>query len=182
MALGLIYRPCVVSVEFEQELLEWLETPEINQLKFSVGTGQNSRQVIHFGYSYDYTGKSITNPAPPIPTILKRLLSLVDCDTSDFNQVILNRYMPGQGINAHTDNISYGDVIVVFSIGSGIEMEFTRNGFDPFKIYIEQRSIYIMSGESRYLWKHQIRPRKNDTVAGQKVPRGTRWSITYRKV
>jgi len=181
---GLYYISDIVSNDLEKDILNWLETSEIKSLQFPVGKGKSSRNVIHFGYKYNYTQKTSGEITHPIPQILLKLLSLVNnfYDVSQFNQAILNQYYPGQGINAHTDIESYGDIIVVFSLGSGIEMEFTRDGYQSYKVYVESRSVYIMTGESRYEWKHQIRPRLTDTVGTTKIKRETRWSITYRIV
>lgn len=39
-------------------------------------------------------------------------------------------------------------------------------------------SCLIFSGEARYRWKHAIKPKVEDNG----VPRGTRVSVTFRKV
>jgi alkylated DNA repair protein alkB family protein 8 len=50
-------------------------------------------------------------------------------------------------------------------------------------IWIPARSLMIMSGVSRYLYRHRIKSRSTDTdPMGQIVKRGTRTSITVRKV
>ena len=92
-----------------------------------------------------------------------------------WNQCIINRYLPGQGIGAHIDVKSYGDHIVCFTLGSGREMEFTRDD-DNYCLYTEPRSAYVMSGDSRYKWKHQMRLRKSDSG----VSRSVCYSITFR--
>ena len=58
-------------------------------------------------------------------------------------------------------------------------MKFTRKGFSPYKLYTEPYSMYIMTGKSRYEWKHQMRPRKLD---GKSIPRKECFSITFREV
>jgi len=43
----------------------------------------------------------------------------------DFNQIIVNKYLPGQGIGPHTDHVKFfGDIIISLSLESGCEMIF----------------------------------------------------------
>lgn len=181
---GLTYVGNIISDELHGQLLDWLESKEISAQFFPVKNAQGissekSRLVLHYGYSYDYQNNTTKNTAPPIPKILHRLMDLKDSFSREyFNQCIINRYLPGQGINAHSDRLAYGSVIACFTIGGGVEIEFTRRD-DTYKIYTEPRSMYVMEGEARYQWLHAIRPRKSDPNYGQ---RKTRYSITFRNV
>ena len=74
----------------------------------------------------------------------------------------------------------FGHVIACLTLGSGVEIEFTRPKHESFKIYTEPNSLYIMSGDARYFWKHAISQRKNDKINGKNKPRGTRISLTFR--
>ena len=146
----------------------------------------NSRQVAHFGFQYDYLNGDIQAPAPEFPPIIEELRQkiLQDCgqhlsEKCLFNQCIINRYLPGQGISAHADRCEYGEEIACLTLGSGAEMEFTRKNYPAHKLYVESGSLYLMKGESRYLWKHQMRSRKTDPGHG---PRDIRFSITFRTV
>lgn len=49
-------------------------------------------------------------------------------------------------------------------------------------VYLPQRSLLILSGESRYFWSHGISPRKFDKIDGALIPRGRRVSLTFRHV
>ena len=42
-----------------------------------------------------------------------------------FNQMIVNRYSPGQGISAHVDLAAFGDVVVSVSLESAATMDFS---------------------------------------------------------
>lgn len=98
-----------------------------------------------------------------------------------FDQLIINKYLSGQGIASHIDHTTnFGPVIACLTLGSGVEIQFTRPKHESFKIYTEPNSLYIMSGDARYFWKHGIAQRKNDTVDGKIRPRGTRISLTFR--
>jgi len=100
----------------------------------------------------------------------------------EFNQIIVNNYESGQGISAHTDVKEYGEIIGCYTIGSGGTMRFTRKDGNLYDLYVHPNSLYIMSGESRYEWKHEMASKKSDVVDGVKIPRGRRVSITFRCV
>ena len=90
--------------------------------------------------------------------------------------------MPGQYIHAHTDNTTqFGPVIACVTLGNGVEIIFTRPKHQSFKIYVEPNSVYIMSGDARYFWKHAISQKKFDTIDGIIRYRGTRISLTFRQ-
>ena len=65
----------------------------------------------------------------------------------------------------------------MFSFGSDISINFTKNSVEK-EVLIEKESLYIMSGESRYKWKHEIKQRKYDNG----IPRKRRISVTFRKI
>lgn len=175
--VGLYYYPEVIPDPLGAlEYVESLPTfPAVTKFSSTV----NTRRVAHFGYTYDYKSGSITTPADPFTEEIQELADLIsdihDTD-QEFNQCIINRYLPGQGISTHLDRVEYGAVIACYTVGGGAEMEFTRPGY---KLYTEPGSLYIMSGESRYKWRHQMRSRKSDPGHGK---RDTRWSLTFRHV
>lgn len=107
--------------------------------------------------------------------------TMADLPEDYFNQCIINRYLPGQGISAHVDANAYGHTIACFTFGSGAVMWFTRPG-QHYDQYVEPDSLYIMQNEARYGWKHEMPARKSDQVDGEKKLRGVRWSITFRAV
>ena len=89
--------------------------------------------------------------------------------------------MPSQGINRHTDHNAYGAIIGCFTLGSGATMIF-RDGQDKQELYVEPDSLYIMTGDARYKWTHEMPARKSDMVDGTKHIRGRRVSVTFRHV
>jgi len=154
---------------------------------FSVSSSENARQVLHFGYMYNYGSGGKLEAAPEFSKDIAWLRSKIretHLASAEFalNQCIVNKYLPGQGIAAHTDKNSFDDCICCVTIGSGATMEFTKNGCDPVTLYTAPRSLYVMSGEARYDWKHGMKSRKSDVVNGEKRLRGTRFSLTYRTV
>jgi alkylated DNA repair dioxygenase AlkB len=109
----------------------------------------------------------------------------VDVSTPlDALQVIVNEYLPGQGINAHVDDpVKFGAWVITVSLGSACEMEFaSKKTGAKFRATLPPRSMYAMTGESRYQWTHAIAGRKTDPspAGSHRVPRSTRGSITFR--
>ena len=98
------------------------------------------------------------------------------------DQVIVNEYLPGQGIASHVDCVPcFGPGIAIVSLGSPCVMIFTHvQTAARHAVTLEERSLTILSGAARYDWQHGIPARKSDVIAGVKVPRGRRLSLTFR--
>jgi len=68
--------------------------------------------VQHYGYKYDYKTYNINVKCQPMPEFLNLLkllltdiciqLNIINNDY-EFNQCIVNNYLPGQGISKHID-------------------------------------------------------------------------------
>lgn len=154
-----------------------------------ISESSNSRLFQHYGYTYDYKTRNINKSENVLPTCLIDLKNLLTgiClnlklinDKEYFNQCIINNYNPGQGISKHIDLKTFGNVIGCFSIGSGSVINF--NYKKQHEIYIEENSLYIMSGDSRNIWTHEMPSRNYDNVNDKKIMRKRRISITFRNV
>lgn len=90
------------------------------------------------------------------------------------NHFVLIRYGSGIGMPAHRNSIDYGPIIIGISLGDSCKFRLSpRAGTIGSSITYDlpPRSIYIMSGPSRYDYNHEIEP----------LPVGTtRISITVR--
>lgn len=63
-------------------------------------------------------------------------------------------YYPGQGINGHIDRVdSFGPEVASLSLGSDTVMTFTC-GQQSVDVLLERKSLVVLSGDSRYKWKH----------------------------
>ena len=178
---GLSYAPDFISAAQEATLLQMIDAqPWLTDLK---------RRVQHYGYKYDYKARGITQDLRigAIPDWLSGL-----CDglhargyfTQTPDQVIINEYLPGQGITPHIDCVPcFGETIASLSLGSQCVMEFThaKTGEKQQQL-LEPRSLVVLSGESRYDWQHSIPQRKSDMWGGEKLMRGRRISLTFRTV
>jgi alkylated DNA repair protein alkB family protein 8 len=97
--------------------------------------------------------------------------------------VIINEYLPGQGLRPHKDRNYFENQICGVTLGSDSIMRFIKiKGGDVVDVLIPRRSAYVMQDEARYKWNHSLPPRKKDTVEGMVRHRERRLSITYRKV
>lgn len=151
---------------------------------------KNSRMVQQYGYEYNYTTRSIGEKTADIPVFLKLYADLLTDVCSQlkiieplytFNQCIVNNYYSGQGISPHIDLKYYGGVIGCFTLGSGATMVFEK-GNEKHDLYVRPNSLYIMSEDARWSWKHSMTMRKSDTVDGKEIARDRRVSITFRHV
>lgn len=176
-----------IDEEYEEYLLSKIKEREFRE----VIPGKKGREVQQYGYEYSYTTYDCVR-TQAFPCFIRNLkwdieskLSSIDIHSQDdyspnencFNQCIINKYEPGQGISPHTDHTTlFGDVVVSLSLGSDVIMEFTW-GEDKRKINLKRRSLVVMSGIGRYQWKHSIPARKSDDG----IKRGERISVTLRK-
>jgi len=129
-----------------------------------------SRRVAHYGHTYQYkTGK--LDDAPLIPDLLADLPNQVDItENIVFDQVIINEYKHGQNIAPHVDSRIFGPAIACISLGAPSVVTFERGG-ERIRVNIAAGSMYVMTGDARYLYSHSI----SHTGA-------TRYSITYRTI
>lgn len=158
---GLTYTPDYITDEQEQLLISKIDEQSwLTDLK---------RRVQHYGYKYDYKARRIT-PDLKIGAIPEWLQIL-----PNFDQVIINEYLTGQGITPHIDCIPcFGDAICSLSLLEPCEMILEKDNAKH-SIILEPRSLVTFKGEARYEWKHSI-PARRSNIKNRRV------SVTYRKV
>ena len=148
------------------------------------------RRVQHYGFKYDYKARKVNMDMRigELPEWLHRLSEKLYEDghmPEVADQVIVNEYLPGQGISSHIDcEPCFKDTIVSLSLGSGCVMNFI-NKFDKTKkipVWLAPRSLVVLSGKARYEWLHGIAARKSDEWDGKTHKRQRRVSLTFRKV
>ncbi|MCY0994044.1 alpha-ketoglutarate-dependent dioxygenase AlkB [Nannocystis sp. ILAH1] len=144
------------------------------------------RRVQHHGYRYAYRGRKVdaAEPLGPLPTWAAELAARLHGDaifTCPPDQVIVNEYVPGQGISAHIDCVPcFGPVIASLSLGSGATLELSHpTTSSRAAVWLPPRSLLVLADDARYRWRHAIPARKSDPDRG---PRGRRLSLTFRTV
>ncbi len=182
---GLQYYPHAISADLLERLEQYFANPDLEWTTTTAkGTG---RRVIHYISAYTYSQGGQKPTAHPLPPICEELLEILTnlghdvFDMSERGQCIVNEYEPGQGITSHTDDINkFDDTVCCFTIYGGGTMIFKKDN-DIYSLYTEPGSLYVMTGDSRYDWTHEMKKVKNDIVDGVKIPRTKRVSITFRK-
>jgi alkylated DNA repair protein alkB family protein 8 len=174
---GFILHRDFITSSMEDELMK-----EIESQKWVV---DYDRRLQYYGYRNELEKPYDLIPIPlPMPPLIKQLSEqIVDQGivVVQPDQVIINEYLPGQGIRPHKDRNYFENQICGINLGSGCIMRFLK-GTEVVDIEVPRRSLYVMQDEVRYKWKHAIPPRKKDMIEGNVQHRERRWSITYRKV
>lgn len=178
---GLRYVPEYLTAEEHDRFLASIDQqPWITDLK---------RRVQHYGYRYDYQSGKVDASTflGPLPDWIAGLAERLHRDgwmARVPDQVIVNEYEPGQGIGAHVDTEScFGETVLSITLGSACTMVFTSLCSEArVPLFIEPRSLVVMSGEARYHWKHGIPGRKTDVHEGKTLERKRRVSLTFRTV
>jgi alkylated DNA repair dioxygenase AlkB len=178
---GLVYLQDHINPAEEQALLRKIDSlPWLSDLK---------RRVQHYGYRYDYKARAVTQDLylgllPDWLSTHAAALHREGIFEQPPDQVIVNEYLPGQGIAPHVDCVPcFTGTVASLSLGSPCVMNFSRtDGGRKVSRLLEPRSLLVLSGEARYQWTHAIAPRKADAFAGKTIPRTRRVSLTFRKV
>ncbi|MEM1217202.1 MAG: alpha-ketoglutarate-dependent dioxygenase AlkB, partial [Bacteroidota bacterium] len=178
---GLHYAPDWLSFADQQVLLSAIDgAPWSNVLR---------RRVQHYGYRYDYRQRSIqadmqVGPLPAWTKIIQQRLVAAGWFTASPDQMIVNEYLPGQGIAPHVDcEPCFKDTIVSISLGAPACMDFSRiNTAEKRTQLLLPGSLLVLQKDARYAWQHSIPARKSDTLHGLRKPRQRRVSLTFRQV
>ena len=147
-----------------------------------------SRRVQHYGWRYDYKARAITPDMHigALPDWLAILAQKLYDETGLFDkvpeQVIVNEYLPGQGIAMHTDHRGFGPTVCTISLLDDWEMDFAENWKDKTPALLQRGSCVLLTDSARSHWQHGIAPRKTDTLLGGQRNRGRRLSLTFRTV
>jgi DNA oxidative demethylase len=169
---GLVYRPELLSVDEERDLLGTLEALRFDPI---VIHGQAARRTArHFGLDYDYEART-PMPGEPVPDwllpIRARAAELSGFEPEELVEILVQRYPPGSTIGWHRDAPAFGTVIGVSLAGSS-RLRFQRGKGEERRVWevlLQPRSGYVLAGKARTSWQHSIPP--TDEL---------RYSITFR--
>ena len=172
MPEGFRYLADLISVAEEDSLARELEALPFKPFDFH-GYEAN-RQVVGFGFRYDYSRREVVE-APPVPSFLEPLRLKIgeafDRPAGTFEQVLINEYRPGAGIGWHRDKPQFAEVVGVSLLAPCNFRLRRRSGkaWDRFSLTVAPRSAYMLSGPSRTIWEHSVPPLDRH-----------RYSITFR--
>ena len=181
----------IKGLEYYSSFISNLEQQNIlNLIDKQIWLDDLKRRVQHYGYKYDYKKRSIDKSMllgeiPNWCNIISKKMQ--DKGIIDFvpDQVIVNEYLPGQGISNHIDcEPCFNDTILSLSLASSCIMQFTNknNMQEIIPVLLEPCSLVVLKEDARYNWMHGIKSVKTDSFYGQKLTRKRRVSLTFRKV
>jgi alkylated DNA repair dioxygenase AlkB len=173
---GLDYREQFLSEDQEQELVRRFDATEFEPVV--LGGHRARRTVRHYGFGYDFDSWGLA-PAEPPPAYLEdlrdRCARLAGVEPERFEEVLVTRYAPGDGIGWHRDAAAFGPVVVGVSLAGDAVMRFQRRAAGGERRVFEQpltrRSAYVLAGAARSAWQHSV-PGVRDQ----------RYSVTFRSV
>lgn len=171
---GLIYKDDFIPEEMERRLIGWIDDQQWNT--------SIKRRTQHYGYEYNYTQrvalKKTTPISGPLLDVCQQLESIMKPE-----QCIINEYTKSQGIAAHVDAFTFGPIICSVSLLSPCNMIFTK-GDEKVSVYLAPRSLVVLTKDSRYKWKHEIKPTSTIKLPdGKEIVKGDdyrRISLTFR--
>jgi len=195
---GLCYCPDFLTASEEADLVAWMDCDD-----GALWSRDISRRTQQYGPRFDYgTGGRRLLPNPEFPTlpdlchtIATRLQEIPEGPSSfpfpyEPDQVIVNEYEPGQGINPHVDRPDlFTDCVAVVSLLSPALMAFAPLDPGPAacNLLLAPRSALLLRGPARYHYTHSI-PRFRAEISAGGAPRqgvnvsARRISITFRRV
>ena len=175
---GFRYQGSFITPAEEEALIT--EIAEIEFSTFEMRGVVARRRVAFFGHAYDANRVS-----PPLPAFLIPLRQKIACwasvEAEAFAMSLINEYPPGAPIGWHRDAPQYGIVGGVSLLSScrmrlrpyispgALTQAAGKRRTATHEILLEQRSVYLMTGESRNAFEHQIPP-----------VTALRYSITFR--
>lgn len=169
---GLRYRAELIGAEEERDLVARFETLPFKPFEFHGYTGH--RQVVSFGWRYDFGRRSLdrTTPIPDFLLPLRDKVAVFTGRASEaFEQALVSLYEPGAAIGWHRDRPEFGQVAGV-SLLTPCRFRFRRKvgaGWERRAFEAAPRSAYLLSGASRTDWEHSIPPLE-----------ARRYSVTFR--
>jgi alkylated DNA repair dioxygenase AlkB len=169
---GLSYLRDYITPQEERDLVAAID-------KDSWDTSWDRRRQ-YYGATY---GRD-AGPVRPIPAWGRVLAERIHQDGIServFDQMLVNEYLPGQGIALHHDHTPFDRTVVSLSLLSPCVMDFqSPKQAVRESLLLEPRSLLVLSDDARYAWQHGIARRKNDRWHGLVVPRARRLSVTFR--
>jgi alkylated DNA repair protein (DNA oxidative demethylase) len=134
---------------------------------------QLRRQIASFGIAFGTNFQSL-KLAPAMPPILRRFRARAarkaGVNPPRFRQALVQRYPAAATIGWHRDSEAFGETILGISFGAAAHLRFRHERLRKLAVVVlPPRSVYVLTGPSRYEWQHSIAPLA-----------ALRYSITYR--
>jgi alkylated DNA repair dioxygenase AlkB len=156
---GLRYQPDLITPDEERDLATRFEGLPFKPFEFHGYTGH--RQVVSFGWRYDFGRRSLdrTTPIPDFLLPLRaKVAAFADQAPEAFEQVLVSLYEPGAVIGWHRDRPEFGEVAGV-SLLTPCRFRLRRkmgDGWERRAFEAAPRSAYLLTGPARTEWEHSI--------------------------
>ena len=170
---GLTLVPNIIHCETEASLIKHIEEGKWTPMH-NTSRARPAREVQQYGHIYNYQTRGLSGYVQ-IPNWLYDIAEQLSLPKPD--NVIINKYEPGEGITAHTDSNCFGPIIASLSLRASITMVLKFHK-DAHEYNLEPRSLLKLEDVARYKYTHEIPARKSDNG----VKRQKRYSITFRTV
>jgi alkylated DNA repair dioxygenase AlkB len=147
---GFSYAPEFITEKEEQELMAHFKDVSLHNY---VHLEYAAKRRIH-----SYT--SHTGYPDFLRGIIGRAATFAGEQYEHIEHAMITEYTPGTQIGWHRDMPPYNKVIGI-SLGSAAPFRLrkqTDTVWERITITAEPRSIYVMSGDARYVWQHSIPP------------------------
>lgn len=170
--LGFAYHPAAFSEAEERAWLEMLRPLPFKPFEFHGYLGK--RQIVSFGWRYDYAGRRLRE-SEPMPAFLlplrERAAAVAGLEAGKLQQALVTEYEAGVTIGWHRDKPMFEDVVALsFLSPCRLRLRLKRgDGWQRWAAAIAPRSIYRLSGAARHDWEHSIPPVE-----------ARRYSVTFR--
>lgn len=168
--LGLTILPNFITTEEEADILTKIQGGEPQET-----VGRNCIQ--RFGSNQPYQKNVVSAVIPEYLGAVSEKIVKSGLLSQVPNSVTINEYLPGQGITAHIDSRSSGDVITILSLLSHAVVDFQLKKKE-FSVLFPARALLQMRGEVRHKWTHAIKPDDADVLP--ELIRMRRLSIVFR--
>lgn len=172
---GLFYIPSFFGMQEELDLLEHISVEAFKPYDYQGYLAK--REIVFYGESGGYKGRDDAL-TPPVPEWLRplraRCADLVGLNDEELAMGLVAHYPIGAGIGWHRDAPQFGPTVIGVSFAADADMRFRRfidEEEEMFRIKLERRSAYIISGAARSEWQHGMAPVKE-----------LRYSITFRTI
>jgi alkylated DNA repair dioxygenase AlkB len=169
---GFAYRAAAFSEAEERAWLDMLQLLPFKPFEFHGYLGK--RQIVSFGWRYDYAGRRLCE-RDPLPAFLlplrERAAAVSGLAGESLQQALVTEYDAGVTIGWHRDKPIFEDVVAL-SFLSPCRLRLRRrsdHGWQRWSTEIAPRSIYRLSGSARHEWEHSIPPVQSK-----------RYSVTFR--
>ncbi|CDS06212.1 hypothetical protein LRAMOSA08740 [Lichtheimia ramosa] len=146
------------------------------------------RRTQQYGHLFSYRYRKVLEKYGPLPDFTHAVVTRImenKLMPKEPDHLLVNEYNAGQGIMPHTDAPAlFGLAILSLSLLSACVMKFTHvETGDSIDILLPRRSMLVMTGDARYLYKHSISKDLVETSSeGVTVHRDRRVSFTFREI